>query len=150
EIGRTLRYLWELVLRAFYADEYATVCPGDGDGPGETPDEKLDWLEAQERGVWWSTVLLPGIRLLLGWTREESSHFGEVWDRLNRVVHPSVRHLRSGFAESRRHAFNHFDEGLARQVLSDASEVFAVIWCVFLHRFPAIRQPVARNPRLFD
>jgi hypothetical protein len=151
EIGRTLRHLWEQVFRGLYVDRYAEVHPDAADPPGPTVDDKLDWLEAHEAGMNWQTVIVPGLHHVLpGWTAGEiGAHFHTVWRRLNRVVHPSAGLVRSGFGDCPRHLFNHFDDGLARQLLADARAVLTVIWCAVMARFPKVIPRLPRDGPLF-
>jgi hypothetical protein len=43
-----LRFLWEMVYRAYYADTYQKESPKDPDGPGASLDQKSEWLEVLE------------------------------------------------------------------------------------------------------
>jgi hypothetical protein len=40
QVYRTLRFVWELSFRGYYADNYPVLWPGKGDVPGPSGDEK--------------------------------------------------------------------------------------------------------------
>jgi hypothetical protein len=48
-VGRSLRYVWELMDRALWADTYAEAHPGDDDLPGPTADDKAEWLRTRKK-----------------------------------------------------------------------------------------------------
>src|SRR5205823_36045 len=114
-------------------------------------DQKLAWLGARERQRGWPTVIVPGLRRVWPASTDEqiADHFLPIWDRLNRVVHPSAELVLSGFNESSRYVFNHFDGELAGQLLADAGEVFAVISCLVIDRFPKVIPRLTGQPWLF-
>src|SRR5262249_787124 len=135
EIGRGLRFAWESIFRAFYADQYLEMSPGANDPPDRSLDEKINWLDG--RHLDWNTVMRPVLRhLFQAWTETDRiSRFHPIWKRLRAVSHPSADWRASGVGESNRHLWFHFDEGLARELLADASEVFATIWQAILVSF---------------
>src|SRR5262249_25330081 len=62
-LGR-LRFIWELIFRAVYADTYAPVSIGDRHGPGPTAQDKHQWLEAHEDELGWGSLILPLLQRL--------------------------------------------------------------------------------------
>lgn len=150
EAGRTIRVLAEKMARAFFIDAYARMCPDAPDYPGMTNADKLNWYEVNERILSGKELTALGARLLI-----QSSHeglralFDPLWNRLHAMAHPSTEQIRSGFGESGRHVFNHFDEALARQLLADAAEMFAVLWGMVMAIFPKIIPDLAVQTDLF-
>jgi hypothetical protein len=134
-----LRFNWERVFRARYADAYAEENPGALDAPGPTLDDKHAWLTQREDRLNWRTVIAPTLARFFaaGSPREVRSHFKPLWDRLNRCVHPSGELREKLAGESALHARDAFDEGWAREALADAAEAFGLIWLAVLSLFPA-------------
>src|SRR5207247_248346 len=99
EVGRGLRFAWESIFRAFYADQYLALNPGATDPPVQSLDEKIDWLE--ERSLNWNSIVLPVLRhVFAAWSEaERSNQFHPIWKRLNSVVHPSADWRLSGIGE---------------------------------------------------
>jgi hypothetical protein len=90
---RQLRFNWERLFRARYADAYAQENPGAADGPGPTIGEKHEWLRQKERRnqLRWGYVIAPALAQLpaVGAPGDAEDHFHALWDRLNDCVHPS-------------------------------------------------------------
>ncbi len=142
EAGRTMRVLAEKMVRAFSIDLYAKLCPNATDYPGATSAEKLNWYQARERDREMSGAKLTdtAVQFLVAGTSESlRTHFGAMWKRLHAMAHPSADLIRSGFEVSGRHVFNHFDETLARLLLADAAEVFALLWGMVMLPVPEDR-----------
>src|SRR5262249_18815823 len=47
EVGPGLRFAWESIFRAYYADQYLSMNPAANDPPGASLDEKIAWLDGQ-------------------------------------------------------------------------------------------------------
>ena len=148
-----LRFNWERVFRARYADACAEEKPNASDGPGPTVGEKHEWLRQREdrNRLNWGSFIAPALSQLFpaGAPGEAKSHFKPLWDRLNECVHPSgeLREMLAG--ESGLHALDAFDEGWARQTLADAAEVFGLIWLAVLSRFPRAGPALLAAPDTF-
>jgi hypothetical protein len=54
-----LRFNWERIFRAVYADAYGRIQPGRTDGPGSTIDDKHEWLGDPKRRLDWRSVIEP-------------------------------------------------------------------------------------------
>lgn len=149
EVGRTLRFVWELLFRSYYAEVRSGVEPNHP----TAPDEMLEWLDLQSRRrkLSWHNVFRPVIESLFcdGKQGKAAELFRPSWNRLNEVAHPSVTWLLSGLGESTRITFDHFDRELALRLLDDAREVFGIMWFAVLHRFPNITPNMAKNPHVF-
>jgi hypothetical protein len=146
-----LRFNWERIFRARYADAYAEEHPNETDLPGPTLDDKHDWLIRREDRLNWRTVIAPTLaRLFSGGTAEEAeSLFRPLWDRLNRCVHPSGDLREKLTGESALHLFDRFDEGWAQETRADSVEVFGLIFLAILSRFPAIVPALLADPHMF-
>src|SRR5262245_39051294 len=64
-VYRNLRFVWELLFRAYYADTYASEHPGGTDLPGPSVDDKNAWLSKREHRLKWDSVFKPILRKLL-------------------------------------------------------------------------------------
>jgi hypothetical protein len=146
-----LRFNWERIFRAQYADAYAEENPGASDAPGPTLDDKHDWLTQREVGLNWPRLIRPTLRRLFsgGTLAQVESLFNPVWDRLNCCVHPSGDLREKLASESRLHVRDAFDPAWARQTLADAAEVFGLIWLAVLSRFPAAVPLLLADPHTF-
>jgi hypothetical protein len=145
-VGRSLRYVWELMYRAFLADTYAEI--GDGDDlPGPTPDDKAEWLRTRKGPLNRKTVIEPMLDRLLPATQHGriASDFIPLWERLNRVVHPSWELRDRLINPSALLVADGYDADWASEVLSDAANVFDLIWLAVLHRFPDCRRLLANE-----
>jgi hypothetical protein len=148
---RELRFNWERLFRARYADAYAEDNPGARDGPGRTLGDKHAWLTQREDRLNWRTVIAPTLHRLFaaGAPAEVESLFKPLWDRLNRCVHPSGELREKLAGESVLHALYGFDEEWARETLADAAEVFGLIWLATLSRFPRAVPVLLAEPDTF-
>jgi hypothetical protein len=140
-VGRSLRYVWELMYRALWADTYAETHAHDDDLPGPTADEKAEWLRTRENRLNRKTVIEPLLRQLVPDAEHSriNGYFIPIWERLNRVVHPSWDLRDRLLNPSALAVADNFDAAWAAEVLSDAATVFDLIWLAVLSRFPDCR-----------
>ncbi len=140
-VGRSLRYVWELMYRALWTDLYAEMHPGKGRPPGPTPDDKAKWLKKRERGMDWRSVIQPLLRRLLPSVAiADMREYAKVWSKLNRVVHPSWELRDRLIDRTALLVADNFDAGWAAEALADAATVYDLIWLAVLHRFPDCRR----------
>jgi hypothetical protein len=146
-----LRFNWERIFRARYADAYAEEHPHETALPGPTLDDKHDWLMKREDRLNWRTVIKPALTHLFsaGTPEETEAHFRPLWDRLNRCVHPSGDLREKLTGESALYLFDGFDEGWARETRADAVAVFELIFLAILSRFPAVVPALLADPHMF-
>ena len=146
-----LRFNWERLFRALYADTYAQENPDTGDGPGLTLDDKHNWLTQREDRLNWPRLIAQTLARLFAADApgQVEGQFRPLWDRLCRCVHPSGDLREKLVGESVLHALDAFDEGWARETLADAAEVFGAIWLAVLSRFPAAVDPLLADPQAF-
>lgn len=146
-----LRFIWELIFRALYADTYEQQRETQREPPGPTVDKKHWWLESEERRLGWGSVMLPVLRKLFKATdmKEIEECFKPAWDALNCYVHPSAM-LRYDLIEESSLLFRDaFDENLANKSLHYAKEIFELVWLAVLWRFPKAKSRLLADPNVF-
>lgn len=133
-VGRSMRFAWEMIYRAYFADTY------DGaDGPGPSVQKKLDWLENRKPRLNWENCLRPVLFQVFPLAEEETEvgeHYRELWQSLNKYVHPSQELFYRMLDDSALLVRDGFDEGWAREIMQVATEVFDLIWLAVMGRFP--------------
>jgi hypothetical protein len=119
-VFQRLRFLWEMIYRAYYADCYGKSLAVEGDGPGRSIDDKAAWLESEEekRRLDWRSVFEPVLREVFPDTRngkfpEQSPR--SIWKQLNKYVHPSAG-LLDKMIDLDGMSMNRFNETWARRV----------------------------------
>lgn len=68
--------------------------------------------------------------------QEVREHYRQLWQSLNRYVHPSVALVSRMIEESALMVTDSFDETWATEIIQDATEVFDLIWLAVISRFP--------------
>ena len=146
-----LRFIWELIFRALYADTYEQQGGTHREPPGLTVDEKHWWLESKEKGLNWGSVILPILYKLFKAkdVKEIEECFKPVWDALNCYVHPSAVLRYELIDESSLLFRDAFDENLANKSLYYAKEIFELVWLAVLWRFPKAKVRLLANPSVF-
>jgi hypothetical protein len=142
-IHRVLRFDWELMFHAYYADVYQPSIPGDRDQPGKTVDKKVDWLESHNRGLNWHTVILPITNTLV--RKKDCSHYGKIWRALNHHVHPTKAIRHRSIDDSALMVRDSFDKKWADESIHAACDVFDLIWLLTLRRFPKCRDQLSKD-----
>ena len=149
-----LRFNWERIFRARYADAYAEEHPEATDAPEPNLDEKHDWLTKREGRLNWQTLIAPTLAKLFsaGTPEEVESRFKPLWDRLNRCVHPTGELCEKLIAnpDAPLHAIDAFDEAWARETCREAAEVFSLLWLAVLSRFPEAVPALLADPHSFE
>lgn len=133
-IHRNLRYSWELMFLAYFADTVETKVPEISDGPPESVDAKVEWLNKHARHIHWRSIIRPLVDKVVA-TRDRH-HYAQIWGNLNRCVHPSLNLRYRLIDESSLGITDNFDLQWARDTCRIASDVFDVIWLIVLRRFP--------------
>lgn len=132
-VHRILRYDWELMFRAYYADVYMPNIPGETDVPGDTVDEKVEWIGRREKELNFQRVIKPILNVFL--PQAEQKFFGDLWTELNQHVHPT-KHIRDRIYEPSSLAVaDSFDEKWAQETMQNACDVFDLIWVMTLAHF---------------
>ncbi len=133
-VYRNLRYVWELMGLAYFADVDEVAVQGIIDRPGPQLDDKAAWLDRHQMRIRWSTVIRPIRDKVID--RAEWEHFGRIWGELNRCVHASWSLRDKMLDESALFVKDAFDQNWAIETCQVASDVFDLIWLIVLRRFP--------------
>lgn len=133
-VHRNLRYVWELMFLAYFADTVEAAVPEISDQPGECVDDKVAWLHKHEWKINWRSVIRPLVYKVI--EKRERQHYSHIWGSLNRSVHASVELRYRLIDESALAIRDAFDLRWAKDTCQIASDVFDVIWLVVLRRFP--------------
>jgi hypothetical protein len=153
---RNLRFVWELIFRAYHADSYAGAHPDNPDVPGILAGEKSDWLADREekRRLNWNSVMSPGLLRLFPTMQhaEIEDVFHPIWAHLSGSVHPSsdlrIRKIDYSELKDDMHLLDSFNEAWAIESLDLSSQVFDLIWLAVLSRFPNCL-PLLSDPKSF-
>lgn len=133
-LGRGLRFIWEMIYRAHHVDTNAGEFSG-----ALSLEEKVQWLQQHERRLNWVTCIRPALEKvfpLVAREKEVLEHYQELWQSLNKYVHPSVDLVSRMMGESALLVTDSFDETWATEIIQDATAVFDVIWLAVISRFP--------------
>jgi hypothetical protein len=146
-----LRFNWERIFRARFADAFNQEHPGASDCPGPTLDDKCDWLMKREDRLNWTSLVLPTLKHLYSATppSEIEPKFKPLWDRLNRCVHPSGALREKLVGDSALLMRDAFDKDWAQETLNDTAAVFTIIWLAILSRFPVAVPILLAKPCMF-
>jgi hypothetical protein len=141
-----LRFIWEAMFRAYYAEKSPKAPPAI--------DDKLDWLETHKPRLDWTTCIAPVLKELFprpNATEEETfrTYYRRRWQELNLYVHPSAYLHRRLIGDSVLHMKDAFDKEWALDTIHAATDVFDLVWLALL-RFHerAIDLVARRKPKL--
>ncbi len=133
-LGRSLRFVWEMIYRAYYTDIYTSE-----PSPDLSLDDKISWLEQHESNLRWDNCISPMLGKVFPLVEQEQEvreHYRQLWKSLNRYAHPSVGLISRMIEESALMVTDSFDEIWATEIIQDATEVFDLIWLAVISRFP--------------
>ena len=144
-----LRFVWESVFRAYFAENYPLGSHQPWPAPGPSPDDKLAWLEERERGrgLNWDGCLEPVLRSVFPLAdREEEvrKFYNALLKELHKFVHPSAYQAGKMIGDSALHVTDNFDEKWALEAVEIASRVFDLVWLAILRHHPAAFERVER------
>ena len=154
-LHRSLRYVWEMIFRAYYVDTYVRKSPDDPEPPGPTVDDKVEWLgkyELELRMYKW--VFVRGVlRWLLPQAKgtEIEEYYNSLWDKLNEYVHPSKVLLDRmaldvpGFLMT-----DSFDKEWAAETIETATMILDLVWLAVISRFPRCARLLAQKELLLE
>jgi hypothetical protein len=147
---RSLRFVWEGMFRAHFADHYSESDSADSDPPGPSVDHKIAWLEARKPRPNWKTVVEPTLRAVLPCIEHDRipDHYQPLWQTLNRCVHPSAELRYKLIGPSALLVTDSFDSAWAAESVQAASDVFDLVWIAVLSRFPKC-VPLLKNSNAF-
>jgi len=133
-LGRSLRFVWEMIYRAYYTDTYTGDSP-----PGPSLADKILWLEQRESTLHWGNCICPTLGRVLPLAEQEEEvreHYRKLWQSLHKYAHPSVELVARMMGDSALLVTDSFDETWATEIIQDATEVFDLIWLAVISRFP--------------
>jgi hypothetical protein len=133
-LDRSLRFVWEMIYRAYYTDTSTSES-----SPDLSLDDKISWLEERESNLGWGNCICPMLGKVFPLVEQEQEvreHYRQLWQSLNRYAHPSVGLVSRMIGESALLFTDSFDEVWAREIIQDATEVFDLIWLAVISRFP--------------
>jgi len=146
---RSLRFIWEMMFRAYCVDTCACESCGDSELPGSTIDDKLEWLAQNERNMFqWKkfmrSVLLQLLPQAEGTEMEE--YYRSLWGKLNAYVHPSKTLLDRMFVGASGFLVRDaFDKEWALETIGTATMVFDLVWLAVISRFPGCEELLAQK-----
>jgi len=148
-LHRSLRYVWEMIFRAYYVDTYARESAGDPEPPGPTVDNKAEWLAQHERAMFqWHKFMKPMLLRLLRQAKgtEIEEYYKALWDKLNEYVHPSKSLLdRMVVPVSSLLVRDSFDKEWASETIETATMIFDLVWLAVILRFPRCVELIAQK-----
>jgi hypothetical protein len=145
-LHRNLRFVWEMIFRAYHVDTYSLDSP---EPPGPTIDDKVEWLAQHETKLFtWDKFMKSTLRQLLhqaeGTEMEECYHL--LWKKLNEYVHPSTALLARmvvdvpGFLMT-----DSFDKEWASETIQAATMIFDLVWVAVISRFPRCAELIVQK-----
>jgi hypothetical protein len=149
-LHRSIRFVWEMIFRAYHVDTYKRESSNDPEPPGPTIDNKVEWLGKYERKkemYKWSFVQRVLQQLL---TRTKSTeiekYYESLWHKLNEYVHPSKALLdRMAIGAPGSLMTDIFDEKWALETIETAIMIFDLVWLAVLTRFPNCTEVLAQK-----
>jgi hypothetical protein len=148
-LHRSLRYVWEMVFRAYYVDTYVRASPDAPAPPGPLIDDKVAWLAQHEREMFrWDQFMKPMLGRLLPQVNdpEIEEYFNPLWNKLNEYVHPSRALLdRMVISAPGTLMTDIFDKEWALETVEVATMIFDLIWLAVFSRFPRCVEMLAEK-----
>ncbi len=144
-----LRFIWEMMFRAFYADTYEKKSPNDPDKPGPSIDDKSVWLENLEenRGLGWGNTIKPTLCRIFPLAEKEGEvldYYHKLWKDLNNYVHPT-HFLVETMIDRDGLLVDRFSQEWAKETVRVATDIFDLIWALVISRFPGCLEMVAKQ-----
>jgi hypothetical protein len=154
-LHRSLRFVWEMIFRAYYVDTYVRESPDDPEPPGPTIDHKAEWLGEYELklGMYKWSFVRGVLRRLLPQAKgtEIEEYYNSLWAKLNEYVHPSKALLDRmvvgvpGFLMT-----DSFDKEWASETIEIATMIFGLVWLAIISRFPRCAELLAQKGLLLE
>jgi len=143
-----LRFVWESVFRAYFAENYPLGPHQSWPTPGPTLDDRFAWLEGRKpRDLGWHGCMEPVLRAIFPLAdrdKEVREFYRKLWNELHKYVHPSVYLVRRMIGESALHIRDNFDEEWARETIDVARKVFDLVWLAVFSHHPLAFEKVER------
>lgn len=145
-LHRSLRFVWEMIFRAYHVDTYS---PDGPEPPGPTIDDKVEWLAQHERKMFqWDKFIKPTLRQLLPQVEgtEMEEYYCSLWDKLNEYMHPSKALLARMVVVGPRFLMtDSFDKEWALETIEAATMIFDLVWVAVISRFPRCAELIAQE-----
>ena len=154
-LHRSLRFVWEMIFRAYYVDTYVRESPDDPEPPGPTIDHKAEWLGEYELklGMYKWSFVRGVLRRLLPQAKgtEIEKYYKSLWDKLNEYVHPSKALLHRMVVDVPGSLMtDSFDEDWASETIETATMIFDLVWLAVISRFPSCAELIAQRELLLQ
>jgi hypothetical protein len=148
-LHRSLRFVWEMMFRAYYVDTYVRESPSDPEPPGPTIDDKVEWLGQREKDMYrWGNFVKPTLLQLLPQAQgtEMEEYYKSLWGELNAYVHPSKALLDRMVADVPGFLItDSFDKAWALETIGVSTMIFDLVWVAVLSRFPGCAGLIAQK-----
>jgi len=138
-----LRFIWEFIFRAYFAEHYPLGSSHPWAPPGPSPDDKLAWWKEHERerggGLNWDRCMEPVLRAVFPLAKREQQvrqYYKDLFQELHKYVHPSACLARKMIGESTLLITDNFDERWALEAIDVARKVFDLVWLAVLQHHP--------------
>jgi hypothetical protein len=145
-LHRSLRFVWEMIFRAYHVDTYS---PDGPEPPGPTIDDKVEWLAQHEREMFqWKRFMKPTLRKLLRQAEgtEMAEYYYSLWDKLNEYVHPSKALLARMVVDVPRFLMtDSFDKEWALETIETATMIFDLVWVAVISRLPRCAELIVQK-----
>jgi len=130
-IYRNLRYILELICQAYYIDS---------NYPSSSLDEQIrKTTEVEEKFYGWTLVKTVLGDILNSDEQYIQSKFKQLWNYLNKHVHPSVKQMDIVVTEDFSSLVtDSFNANLARDTLRATDEIFDIVNMIIFKKFPRI------------
>ncbi len=144
-----LRFLWEMIYRAYLADTYQKQSTSDPDEPRPSLDEKCLWLERleEERRIVGSVLInrvLFQVFPLAKAEKEVADYYRGFWRHLNTYAHPS-NPLLEKMIDREGMVLNRFNAEWAKETIDVTTTIFDLICLAVIGRFPECALGVAKS-----
>ena len=152
-LHRSLRFVWEMIFRAYHVDTYVRESPDNPEPPGPTVDDKIEWLARHEQGMFrWGEFMKPTLQRLLPQAKDkEIEKCYTLWNKLNDYVHPSKALLDRMVADVPGSLMiNSFDKEWASETIETATMIFDLVWLAVISRFPRCAGLLAQKGFLLE
>jgi hypothetical protein len=131
-LNARLRFVWESMFRAFWADHDPTIS-------GLSLDDKAALLRKREKNLGWDSCIAPTLRQMFPLAAKEQQvldDYHELWKRLNEYVHPSMNVTDKLLDPQGLLVLDGFHEEWALETLELGTGVFDLAWLAVLRTFP--------------
>jgi hypothetical protein len=137
-LGR-LRFVWESIFRAYFAEHYPMGPCTKWDTPGPAVADKLVWLDQHGKDLRWDTCIEPVLRAVFPLAEREQKvrdDYKELFQHLHRYAHPSAYLLDRMTDNTVFQIIDTFDERWARQTVDIGARVFDLVWMAVFAHYP--------------